>query len=108
MTDAQAASALVDPFVRQRLPPSELWPRMDWSGVPELAYPPQINCASELLDRWIAEGEGDRVAFHHASGAWTYRRVFETANRIAISGNASAWPSRTIGSSRFARATSIA
>ena len=53
MTDAQAASALVDPFVRQRLPPSELWPRMDWSGVPELAYPPQINCASELLDRWI-------------------------------------------------------
>ena len=83
MTDVQAASAHVDPFVRQRLPPSELWPHMDWSGVPELAYPPQINCASELLDRWIAEGGGERVAFHHAAGAWTYRRVFEAANRIA-------------------------
>ena len=83
MTDVQAASAHVDPFVRQRLPPSELWPHMDWSGVRELAYPPQINCASELLDRWIAVGDGDRVAFHHAAGAWTYRRVFETANRIA-------------------------
>jgi 2-aminobenzoate-CoA ligase len=56
---------------------------MDWSGVPELAYPDRLNCASELLDRWITEGHGDRVVFHHAAGRWTYRQLFETANRIA-------------------------
>jgi 2-aminobenzoate-CoA ligase len=36
-----------------------------------------------LLDIWIETGYGERVAFHHAGGVWTYRRLFETANRIA-------------------------
>ena len=76
-------SAHVDTFVRDHLPPSDQWPRMDWSGVPELSYPARINCASELLDIWIESGHGERIAFHHAGGAWTYRRLFETANRIA-------------------------
>ena len=76
-------SAHVDQFVRQRLPPAELWPRMDWSGVPELSYPARLNCVSELLDRWIASGHGDRTVFHHAAGTWSYRRLFEAANRIA-------------------------
>ncbi|HEX2454576.1 MAG TPA: AMP-binding protein [Vicinamibacterales bacterium] len=83
MADEQGRSAHVDQFVRERLPPPDLWPRMDWSGVPELAYPDHLNCTSELLDRWIATGEGERVAFRHAAGAWSYRRLFETANRIA-------------------------
>ncbi len=83
MTDPQSGSAHVDPFVRERLPPPELWPQMDWSGVPELAYPARLNCASELLDRWIASGDGGRIAFHHAAGPWTYRRLFDAANRIA-------------------------
>ena len=51
--------------------------------MPELSYPARLNCASELLDIWIETGHGERVAFHHAGGAWTYRRLFETANRIA-------------------------
>ncbi len=83
MGDDQRGSAHVDQFVRQRLPPQDLWPRMDWSGVPELAYPDRLNCVSELLDRWIAEGNGDRIAFHHTAGPWSYCRLFETANRIA-------------------------
>ena len=83
MADEQGRSAHVDQFVRERLPPPDLWPRMDWTGVPELAYPDRLNCTSELLDRWIATGEGERVAFRHAAGAWSYRRLFETANRIA-------------------------
>lgn len=83
MGDGSRRSAHVDQFVRQRLPPADLWPRMDWSGVPELGYPDRLNCASELLDRWIVAGDGDRVAFHHTGGAWSYRRLFETANRIA-------------------------
>ncbi|CAN5752393.1 benzoate-CoA ligase family protein [soil metagenome] len=74
---------MVDPFVRQRLPPVELWPLMDWSGVPELTYPDRLNCVSALLDQWIADGQGERTAFHHAAGPWSYRHLFETANRIA-------------------------
>ena len=76
-------TAHIDTFVRDHLPPRELWPRMMWSGVPEPGYPARINCASELLDIWNETGQGERVAFHHAGGAWTYRRLFETANRIA-------------------------
>lgn len=83
MIDAHPGSAHVDQFVRQRLPPAELWPQMDWSGVPELAYPDRLNCVSELLDTWLTAGKGDRIAFHHSAGAWTYQRIFEAANRIA-------------------------
>jgi 2-aminobenzoate-CoA ligase len=79
----EVPSAHIDRFVRERLPPRELWPRMDRSGVPELACPDRLNCVSELLDRWIASGDGERTAFYHAAGAWSYRRVFETASRIA-------------------------
>ena len=83
MADNPDDSAHIDRFVRDRLPGPESWPKMDWSGVPELAYPARFNCASELLDRWIASGEGDRTVLHHARGSWTYRQLFETANRIA-------------------------
>lgn len=72
-----------DRFVLDRLPPPELWPRMDWSGVPELGYPARLNCTTALVDAWIDRGEGDRIAFRHAGGDWSYRRVHETANRIA-------------------------
>jgi 2-aminobenzoate-CoA ligase len=83
MGDGPTRSAHVDPFVRQRLPPADLWPRMDWSGVPELAYPDRLNCATALLDHWVSAGQSDRIAFRHAGDAWSYRRLFETANRVA-------------------------
>ncbi len=76
-------SAFVDRFVLDRLPPPALWPRMDWSGVSELRYPDRLNAASVLLDDWIAQGHGERTVFHHADGPWTYRRLHDTANRIA-------------------------
>ena len=77
------STAHVDTFVLDHLPPRELWPRMEWSGVPERSYPARFNCTSELLDIWIETGHGERVVFHHAGGVWSYRRLFETANRIA-------------------------
>ena len=83
MTETARASAHVDTFVLDRLPPRELWPRMDWSGAAERRYPARFNCASELLDRWIEAGHGGRTALHHAAGPWAYERLFETANRIA-------------------------
>ncbi len=84
MSDSPGApSAFVDRFVLDRLPARELWPRMDWSAVPELAYPDRLNATSPLLDHWLAVGHGDRIALHHVDGAWTYRRLHDTANRIA-------------------------
>lgn len=76
-------SAHVDTFCRDQLPPAELWPRMDFSVLPELAYPAQLNCATELLDRMVETGHGDRTAFLFPGGRWTYRDVLEMSNRIA-------------------------
>ena len=76
-------TAYRDTFVHDKLPPRVLWPTLDLSGVPELTYPDRLNAAAVLLDAWIANGQGDRTALHHADGPWTYRHLFETANRIA-------------------------
>lgn len=79
----RAASAHVDTFVADRLPPPELWPVRDWSGIPELAYPDRLNCAAELLDR-AAAGDGvSRPVIHWPGGHWTYGELLANANRIA-------------------------
>jgi 2-aminobenzoate-CoA ligase len=77
------ATAHVDTFVRDHLPPPDLCPDVDWSGLPDLSYPDQFNVAAPLLDAWIEHGLGDRPVLHHADGTWSYERLFETANRIA-------------------------
>ncbi len=75
-------SAHVDSFTRDNLPPAGLWPEFDFSGVPELAYPERMNCASELLDKQAAK-YGDRPAFYFNDEVWTYRDLQQAANRIA-------------------------
>jgi len=76
-------SAHQDTFCRDRLPPREVWPEMDFGSLAELSYPSQLNCATELLDRRIEAGDGDRTAFLFPGGRWTYRDVLEMSNRIA-------------------------
>jgi len=76
-------SAHVDTFCREHLPPAELWPRMDYGSLPELAYPGPLNCATELLDRMVDGGHGDRSVFLFPGGRWTYRDLLEMSNRIA-------------------------
>ena len=73
----------VDTFCAEMLPPADLWPVRDWSGIPELAYPDWMNCAGELLDSMIESGRGTRTVFLYPGGTWTYQELFETANRIA-------------------------
>jgi 2-aminobenzoate-CoA ligase len=80
-------SAHVDTFVRDHLPPPEQLPRFVFDG-PELQFGAQINCAGELLDRWVAQGEGARLAVlgTAADGSpirWTYADLQARANRIA-------------------------
>ena len=73
----------VDTFCAEKLPPVELWPDRDWSGIPELAYAPRLNCAAELLDAAIENGWGERPAIRWPGGVWTYRELLEQSNRIA-------------------------
>ena len=54
-------TAHVDTFCRDSLPPPELMPHMDYSVLPALAYPDRLNAAVELLDRRIAEGDGELI-----------------------------------------------
>ncbi len=77
-------TAHVDTFARDNLPPASEWPDLDFSGVPELAYPPRLNCASELLDQVVMRGQGDRIALRTLAGVTlTYREVLARANQLA-------------------------
>jgi 2-aminobenzoate-CoA ligase len=78
-----APTAHADTFARDHLPPRELWPEFDLSGVLELAARPRINAAAELLDARVAAGDGDRTALVFPGGRWTYSELLEQANRIA-------------------------
>jgi 2-aminobenzoate-CoA ligase len=80
-------SAHVDSFVRDRVPPAAQLPRLLFE-LPELCFPAQLNCASELVDRWVDRGQGGRLAVLGAApdGApirWTYAELQARANRIA-------------------------
>ena len=77
------ATAHVDTFCADHLPPSELLPVRDWTRIPELGLPPRLNCAAELLDQAVAGGIGERPVFKYPGGVWTYRQLMETSNRIA-------------------------
>jgi 2-aminobenzoate-CoA ligase len=72
----------LDTFARDALPPRALWPEMRYDRIPELAYAPRLNCATELLDR-MAERHTDRVVFHFPEGRWTYAQLLEYSNQLA-------------------------
>jgi 2-aminobenzoate-CoA ligase len=72
-------SGHLDTFCRDSLPPRELWPDL----IPNLSYPPRLNCAAELLDARIAAGDGERLALLAPGIRWTYRELFAAVNRIA-------------------------
>ena len=76
-------TAHIDTFARDHLPPVEQQPEFLFE-LPELQFPPQINCAGELLDRWVAAGQGDRLCLRAPGGLrWTYAELQQRANRIA-------------------------
>ena len=78
-----AGSAHIDTFARDHLPPLDQQPEFIFE-LPELQFPAQLNCATELLDRRIAQGQGERVCLRAPGGlTWTYADLQEKANRIA-------------------------
>src|SRR6201996_6209148 len=80
--DANAATAHVDTFARQHLPPPELWPEFIFTR-PELRYPPRLNCVSYFLDRWVEQGHGDAPCVISPAVSYSYRELQELVNRIA-------------------------
>jgi len=80
---AGGATAHVDTFARDRLPAAGALPEFLFE-LPELRFPPRLNCATELLDRHVAQGEGDRLAVQGLGGVrWSYAELQAQANRIA-------------------------
>jgi 2-aminobenzoate-CoA ligase len=77
-----AQSGHVDTFAHDHLPPRAAWPEFTF-GLPELVYPDRLNCVTELLDRWIAAGEGARPCLISAAQAWSYQQFAANVNRIA-------------------------
>ena len=76
------ATAHLDTFARDHLPPTDQQPRYLFE-LPELQFPPQLNCATELLDRHIAQGRGERLCLQAPGVRWTYAELQDRANRIA-------------------------
>ena len=75
-------SGHVDTFARDNLPPQTQWPEFKFT-LPELQYPERLNCVTEYVDKWIAGGEGDRVAIVSPTETLTYAQLAERINRIA-------------------------
>ncbi|HPO19961.1 MAG TPA: AMP-binding protein, partial [Rubrivivax sp.] len=75
-------SAHVDTFARDRLPRREAQPEYLFT-LPALQFPERLNCATELLDRAVAEGRGDRLCIQAPGLRWTYAELLAQANRIA-------------------------
>lgn len=79
-------SAHVDTFARDNLPPQDQWPVLMLDH-PDVDYPARFNCATELLDRTIEAGHGDRIAIWSDDGGTprgtTYRELLAMVNRWA-------------------------
>ena len=75
-------SAYADTFARDHLPPAGQWPDLTFE-LPDYRYPDRLNCVTELLDRWLAKGWGERPCFITGIETVTYGALAERVNRIA-------------------------
>src|SRR3546814_3031317 len=71
-----------DTFARDNLPPPDQWPDFLFA-LEDVRYPDRLNCATELLDRHVAEGHGDRPLFVTPDRRISYADFQWTVNRMA-------------------------
>jgi 2-aminobenzoate-CoA ligase len=76
------ASAHVDSFTRDNLPPRAQWPDFLFD-LPELAYPERMNCVADLLDRHLAEGRGSRPCLITDQATISYAELAQKVNHVA-------------------------
>ncbi|GMV45844.1 MAG: acetyl-CoA synthetase [Pseudomonadota bacterium] len=79
---ANPATAHLDTFARDRLPPPAQLPEFLFE-LPELQFAPRLNCAVELLDRRVALGDGARPCVVGQRQRWSYAELLAESNRIA-------------------------
>jgi 2-aminobenzoate-CoA ligase len=82
-----SASAHLDTFCRDRLPPLDQWPEFRFD-LPELNYPERLNCAAELLDATADRDGADRPCLRSAglngpTETWTYGETVRRTNQLA-------------------------
>ncbi|OZI77451.1 AMP-binding protein [Bordetella genomosp. 12] len=79
-------SAHTDTFARDNLPPPEQWPELLLDG-PDTQYPARLNCAVELVDAMVRQGQGERIALRWpepgGQGSMSYAGLQALTNRIA-------------------------
>ncbi|HET7338507.1 MAG TPA: AMP-binding protein [Candidatus Dormibacteraeota bacterium] len=75
-------SAHVDTFTRENLPPRDAWPEFLFT-LPELRYPAMLNCATELLDRHVAQGGGSTRCIVTDDVVWSYADLLARSNQVA-------------------------
>ncbi|HUG23430.1 AMP-binding protein [Piscinibacter sp.] len=75
-------SAHIDDFCARHLPPPAWLPEFRFD-LPELHFPDRLNCAHELLDRWVEQGDGERLCLQGHGVRWTYAELQAQSNRIA-------------------------
>ncbi|MEJ5992762.1 AMP-binding protein [Ramlibacter sp. PS3R-8] len=78
---APIASAQVDRFVHDRLPPRAQWPQLHYE-LPELQLPPRLNLVAELLDRAAERGWGSRPMLRSSRLTLTYAQAREQVDRM--------------------------
>jgi 2-aminobenzoate-CoA ligase len=74
------ASAHIDTFARDNLPPAHEWPDFLLDG---FDYPEHINAAVELTDAMVARGFGDHTALIGNGRQRTYKELTDWTNRLA-------------------------
>ncbi|PYI69461.1 2-aminobenzoate-CoA ligase [Arthrobacter livingstonensis] len=78
-----SASAHLDTFTRDHLPPAESWPILEFT-LPELQYPDRLNAATVLIDDAVAQFGAGRPALHTPDGpTWSYGELLKRANQVA-------------------------
>ena len=78
---APIASAQVDRFVHDRLPPRALWPQLRYD-LPELQFPPQVNLVERLLDGAADKGWAGLPLLRSPTRTLSYAQAGEEVGRI--------------------------
>lgn len=80
---ARCMDRAFDDFAQRNLPPREQWPDLIFT-LPELAFPPRLNCVARLLDAQVQAGRADAPCVIGAHESYTYRQFQERVDRIAF------------------------
>jgi 2-aminobenzoate-CoA ligase len=65
----------------EQLPPVDIWGERVYT-TDDFNYPEKLNAASELLDRNVREGRGERTAIQYRSASYTYHELQRMTNKM--------------------------